>query len=206
MSGDEVELQRVCPSLVSWSRYAPEVKAELFSTAVIGERGAYLVDPIAVDATALREALASAEISGVVVTNENHARAAAGTAAAFGVAISAHRDARAAVDLPAGRDIVDGEQFAPGLTAIAIDGAPAGEIAIYAEADRGSLIVGDALIHMGSYGFTFLPAKYCRNHKQMRRSLRKLLDWDFQRIAFAHGLPIVTKAKDKLASLLETGA
>ena len=206
MASEEVELQRICPSLISWSRYAPEVKAELFSTAVIGKRGAYLVDPIAVDPETLREALAPAKVAGVIVSNENHARAAAEAAAAFDVAVFSHADARAAVGLPAGRDIADGERFAPGLTAIAIEGAPAGEIAIHAEADGGSLIVGDALIHMGSYGFTFLPAKYCRNQKQMRRSLRKLLDWDFERIAFAHGLPIVTKAKDKLANLLETGA
>ena len=206
MTGRDVELQRVCPSVLSWSRYAPEVKADLFSTGVVAASGAYFLDPITINAEALREACAPAEIVGVVVTNENHARAAADTAAAFGVAVFAHPDARAAVDLPGGIDIADGEQFAPGLTAITIDGAPAGEIAIYAEADGGSLIVGDALINMGSYGFTFLPAKYSRNHKQMRRSLRKLLDCDFQRIVFAHGLPIVTNAKDRLASLLETGA
>ena len=206
MNRAEVELQRVCPSLVIWTRYAPEVKAELFATAVPTERGAFLVDPIPVDAETLREALAPAEVRGVVVTNENHARAAAETASAFGVEVFAHRETQAAVDLPGAREIADGEQFAPGMMAIAIDGAPAGEIAIYADADGGSLIVGDALINMGSYGFTFLPAKYCRNHKQMRRSLRKLLDYDFQRITFAHGLPIVARAKDRLTSLLETGA
>ena len=81
------------------------------------------------------------------------------------------------------------------MTAIAIEGAPAGEIAIYADADGGSLVIGDALINMGSYGFTFLPAKYCANHKQMRRSLRKLLDYEFERILFAHGLPIVANAQ-----------
>ena len=203
MTGGEVEFQRVCSSVFSWWRYAPEVKADLFSTAVVAGRSAYLVDPIALDAEILREALAPAEVVGVVVTNENHARAAAEVARQHSVPVLAHVDARAVVDLPAATDIADGEEFAPGLSAIAIDGAPAGEIAIYAQADGGSLIIGDALINMGAYGFTFLPAKYCRNHKQMRRSLRKLLEFEFERITFAHGVPIVSNAKSRLANLLE---
>lgn len=203
MPGNEIELQRVCPSICIWARYAPDVKADLFSTAVIGPRGAYLVDPIALDTATIREALGPTEVVGVVVTNENHARDAAEIAQRFGVQVFAHRDARAAVDLPAGNDVEGGQRFAPGLTAIAIDGAPAGEIAIYAELDGGSLIIGDALINMGSYGFTFLPAKYCRNHRQMRRSLGQLLDFDFERIMFAHGLPMVANAKTRLANLLE---
>jgi glyoxylase-like metal-dependent hydrolase (beta-lactamase superfamily II) len=203
MGGVEVELQPVCPSVFTWSRYAPEVKADLWSTAVIGDRGAYLVDPIAIDAETLRNALKPAEVLGVVVTNENHERAAAEIARKFMVGVHSRADARAALNLPDGSDVSDGEHFAPGVTAIAIDGAPAGEIAIYAEPDGGTLIIGDALINMGSYGFTFLPAKYCRNQKQMRRSLRKLLDFDFERITFAHGLPIVANARSRLANLLE---
>jgi glyoxylase-like metal-dependent hydrolase (beta-lactamase superfamily II) len=202
MAGSSVELQRVCRTVVSWSRYAPDVKADLFSTAVIAERGAYLVDPIKIEPESLRQALAPAEVAGVIVTNENHARDAAKMARRYGVPVFAHADARAAVDLPNGINVADGEQFAPGLSAVAIDGAPAGEIAIFAEAEGGTLIVGDALINMGSYGFTFLPAKYCRDQKQMRRSLRKLLDYEFERMTFAHGLPIVANAKTRLAGLL----
>jgi glyoxylase-like metal-dependent hydrolase (beta-lactamase superfamily II) len=36
----------------------------------------------------------------------------------------------------------------------------------------------------------------------MIRSLRRLLDFDFNRIFFAHGNPIVTRARERLASLL----
>lgn len=200
----DVEINRICPSLVSWHRYAPDVKADLFSTAVLCEAGAYLIDPIEIASDELRSAVAPAAVAGVVVTNENHARASGELAAAFGVPLYTHATTRTALEIEGATIIADGEQFAPGLRAIAIDGAPAGEVAIHAAPDGGSLIIGDALINMGSYGFAFLPAKYCTNQKQMRRSLRKLLDYDFERIVFAHGLPIVVGAKERLAQLLET--
>ena len=201
----EVEIDRVSRTVVTWHRYAPEAKAELFSTALISTAGAYLIDAIDIDPECLRTTVAPAHIAGAVVTNENHARAAADVAAAFSVPLYAHAAAREAVDLPSAIELSDGDEFAPGLTARAIEGAPAGEVAIYAELEGGSLIIGDALINMGSYGFALLPAKYCSNQRQMRRSLRKLLDYDFERILFAHGLPVVTDAKRRLAELLESG-
>ncbi|HSH39811.1 MAG TPA: hypothetical protein VK993_13630, partial [Chthoniobacterales bacterium] len=142
---------------------------------------------------------------GVVVTNENHTRAAGVVAESFAVKVYAGAGATEALGPSIASQSIGEEQFGPGLTAIPIEGAPAGEIALHAQADGGSLIIGDALINMGSYGFTFLPAKYCRNQKQMRRALRKLLDYRFERIVFAHGLPIVEQAEPRLRELLETG-
>ena len=202
----EPDIHRVCRTVVTWHRYAPDVKAELFSTAVISNAKAYLVDPIKIDCECLQTTLAPAEIAGVVVTNENHARAAVEVAAVLGVPLYAHSATRDALDLPSTTELSDGQEFAPGLTALTIDGAPAGEIAIYAQLEGGTLVIGDALINMGAYGFALLPAKYCANQKQMRRSLRKLLDCQFERIVFAHGLPVVTDAKRRLAELLETGS
>ena len=193
-------------SVVTWHRYAPEVKAELFSTALITNTGSYLVDPIAIDPECLRATVAPAPIAGVVVTNDNHGRAAVDISASFSVPLYAHAAARDALHLPSAIEVSDAEEFAPGLTARTIEGAPAGEIAIYAEMEGGSLIVGDALINMEAYGFALLPAKYCSNQKQMRRSLRKLLDYEFERIVFAHGSPVVADAKRRLADLLEATA
>ena len=63
------------------------------------------------------------------------------------------------------------------------------------------VIIGDALINFETYGFTFLPGKYCSNEKEMRRSLRKLLDYKAERMLFAHGTPILSRASERLKSL-----
>jgi hypothetical protein len=90
--------------------------------------------------------------------------------------------------------------------AIPVEGAAAGEIAIYCEAGKGTMVMGDALINFDPYGFTFLPPKYCSNFKLMRLSLSKLLDYSFERMLFSHGEPILSNARERLETLLKTRA
>jgi glyoxylase-like metal-dependent hydrolase (beta-lactamase superfamily II) len=85
---------------------------------------------------------------------------------------------------------------------IGIEGAGEGETALHYDRDGGTFIIGDALINFEPYGFTFLPAKYCSNQKQMRRSLRKLLAYKAERMLFAHGTPILSGASERLQGLL----
>jgi len=181
------EIEPVAPSLSLWRVYDPAVKAELYSTTLTVAECTYLVDPVALTSEALVQLAAKTAVAGIVVTNENHHRAAADFAEKFEVPI-----------------YLDGSQpFPPGLTAVPIEGAVPGEIAVHSEAAGGVVIVGDALINFEPYGFTFLPAKYCSNVKVMRRSLPKLLDYSFERILFAHGTPILTGAHRRLKQLLE---
>ena len=178
------ELEPVSPRIVLWRFYDPSVKADLFSTAVVIGSGTYLVDPIPLASDAM---VGLGRIAGVIITNENHIRASSEFAARFRVPIYS------AVSDP----------FAPGLTSARIDGAPAGEIAVYCDVNGGAMFVGDALINFEPYGFTFLPAKYASNFKLMRKSLAKLLDYSFERMLFAHGMPILSQARERLELLLK---
>ena len=85
---------------------------------------------------------------------------------------------------------------------MAIDGAATGETAFHFADDGGTMVIGDALINLEPYGFTLLPAKYCSDQRAMRRSLRRLLEWPFERLLFAHGTPILTAAREQLETLL----
>ena len=143
-------------------------------------------------------------IAGIFVTNVNHCRAAADFAEKFAAPIFAHSATCAACKLSSGREVNDGQTFIPNACAIEIQGAAAGEMAIYHEQDGGALIVGDALINFEPYGFTFLPPKYCSDAKEMRRSLRRLLDYNFERMLFAHGTPLMHSARRKLEELLRS--
>ncbi len=189
---------RLSPTLSIWHRYEPAVKSDLYSTALKTPKGVFLVDPIA----DLPGVLEEEPVVGIVVTNDNHARAAASLASRLAVPIHAHSDARDGLDQLRVTKVADGAKIAPGVVAITLPGAPAGEIALHDSADGGTLILGDALIHMDSQSFTFLPAKYCSNAKTLRRSLQKLLDYPVERILFAHGMPIMTRARVRLHQLL----
>ena len=196
------ELHRLSPTLSLWHAYDSASKTELFSTAFQIDRQTFLVDPISLDQEFAGELVgAGHEAAGVIVTNENHHRAAEDFASRYGVPLFAHREAYAEPK----PDSFAAIHSRPGeLEIIEIAGAVPGEIALFLPANSGTLIIGDALINFEPYGFTFLPPKYCSNHREMRRSLRQLLDCPAERFCFAHGLPILSKASDRLKALLDS--
>ena len=190
------EIEPVVPGIFLWRYYDPAIKTDLFSTGLQTDSGTFLIDPISLAPDALAHLNS---VAGIIVTNENHLRASAQFAKRFRVPIYA----TAGAALPGATGIDVGSPFAPGLTAIPVNGAAAGEIAIHWDSQSGTIVVGDTLINFEPYGFTFLPSKYCSNFKLMRTSLQKLLDYSFERILFTHGEPILSHARDRLEALLE---
>lgn len=191
------EIEHVVPGICIWRFYDPTVKADLFSTALETASGLYLIDPIPLTTEAMKELTSRAPVAGVIVTNENHERAAGEFARAFKVPI--YPAARLGSETKLGQ----GKKGSPAdLTVVEIEGAPAGEIAVYLKDRNGTMVIGDALINFEPHGFALLPPRYCTDAKLMRRSLAKLFDYSFERMLFAHGFPILTGARERLAQLL----
>lgn len=195
---------RIALTMAIWHEYDPTVRAELCSTCLETPDGTYLIDPIPLEREALDELIGSNSIAGIIVMNSNHYRASAKFAAHFSVPIFVHGDAFLRQPLLEFRSVADGDKIYDELTVIGIEGAADGEIALHYAPNGGTFIIGDALINFEPNGFTFLPAKYCSNQKQMRRSLRKLLDYKAKRMLFAHGTPILSRASERLEGLLES--
>lgn len=166
-----------------WEAYDPASKVDLSASAIITPAGLCFVDPIPLRETALRELLTTAQTApaGIFLTNANHGRAS--------------EDFRRALGIP----VFTGEAPPPGLTVIPLPGAAPGEAALHG---RDLLIVGDALINLASHPFSLLPDKYCEDPAELRRSLARLLDIEFSRLLFAHGTPVMTGARARLAALL----
>ena len=196
------DFDRIASNIAIWHEYDSAVKAELYSTRLGTPDGTYLIDPIPLESEVLYELIGSNSVAGIIVTNGNHIRASARFAADFSTPIFGHGEALLH-QLPLQfRGVADGDKIYDELTVIGIECAAQGEIALHYAPDGGTFIIGDALINFEPYGFTFLPAKYCSNQKRMRRSLRKLLDYEAERILFAHGAPILSGAGDRLRALL----
>jgi glyoxylase-like metal-dependent hydrolase (beta-lactamase superfamily II) len=154
---------------------------------------------------ALDELVGSSRVAGIIVTSSNHHRASVQFADQFSTPILARSET---FSDPAPRRFTrvgDGEEICAGLRVIAIEGAAAGEIVLHYGPSGGTFITGDALINFEPYGFTFLAGKYCSNEKEMRRALRKLLDYNAERMLFAHGTPIMSGASERLQQLLNSG-
>ena len=195
------EFVRISPGHALWHTYDPKIKAELFSTALVAGNDITVIDPIVLPPAYQIELESLGRIARIVITNANHARDAATFAHSYSAPIFAPSELGA--ELPNSQNLHDALVIGP-LRVIRIEGAADGEFALYHPDDGGTLIIGDALINFDPHGFTLLPRKYCSNQKQMTRSLRKLLDLDFARIFFAHGNPIMIRARERLESLLNS--
>ena len=196
------DFDRIASNIAIWHDYDPGVKAECYSTSLTTSEGMYLIDPIPLEKDALNELIGSDAVAGIIATNSNHCRASAQFAEQFSAPIFARCEAFPDKAAQQFRSVADGDEICRGLRMIGIEGAAAGEMILHYASNSGTLIVGDALINLEPYGFTFLPAKYCSNEKEMRRSLQKLLDYEAERILFAHGTPILSGASDRLRKLL----
>ena len=194
------EIQRLGGGAAIWFAYEPEVKVELFASALTLDDGSLaLIDPIPLADPAWDELTAGRGPARILLTNSNHARAADALRVAHGLPVFSHPLATGRLETATDGTIAS-DSPPPGLEVVEIPGAPEGEVALWQES-TGTLVLGDALIHIEGYGFTFLPDKYARNPQLMRRSLRALCEFEPRRILFAHGFPIVERADARLRAL-----
>jgi hypothetical protein len=193
------ETHEVRPGLYFWQAYSPEVKVDLSCCARRTARGLVFIDPVPLAKSALEELLLLGPPHAIILTNSNHARAAAEYRTRFSIPIHAHADAVAEIGLTVDHLVSDGETAFGEFSVISLPGAAPGEIALHG---HDTLHLGDALVHLPPLGFELLPAKYCSDHQELRGSLGKLLRFPFEVLTFAHGLPIVARARQRLSQLL----
>jgi glyoxylase-like metal-dependent hydrolase (beta-lactamase superfamily II) len=198
-----LHLDQLPDDLWSWQSYDPTVKADLFSSAIMARDGLYLIDPISLPESELHRLSQAAPVAGVIVTNANHERAAREFSERFAAPILTRAGCFPDKKLARSVEVGEGANVGGDLEIVAIEGAVAGEVALYRPSNGGTLVMGDALINLEPYGFTFLPRKYCSNEKQMHHSLRQLLTRKAERILFAHGTPILSGAAARLEQLMD---
>jgi glyoxylase-like metal-dependent hydrolase (beta-lactamase superfamily II) len=197
------EFQALSDTLYHWSVYDPACKCEIGCAALKLASGWVVVDPVPLAEAAWKELLALAPLRAILLTNGNHVRDTPALRQRYKVPVVTAADTR--------RDITElrpevtllPNELLYGITPIAIPGATPGETAFYSE--TGVMVLGDAIINTSTEkGLEFLPDKYCADAEQNRASLRKLLNFDFHTLTFAHGAPVTTRAKEKLSALINS--
>ncbi len=191
------ECHEIAEGLYCWQAYDPSVKTDLTSTAIRHGGKLLFIDPIPLAEEPLAQ-LARLGPGAILITSANHQRAAAAFRERFSIPIWSAADLECGVD----RRLEEGE-VVEGLEIIRLAGVVAGEMAIHSPRGRGAMMMGDALIHLEPTGFAVLPRKYCEEPKRARESLQKLLHFAFDLMTFAHGLPIVSGARERLQALLQ---
>jgi glyoxylase-like metal-dependent hydrolase (beta-lactamase superfamily II) len=203
MSAHAEEFQTLCQGVHYWSFYNPAVKCEVGSTAIQVPNGLVVIDPTPLAEPAWKELLEIAPLRAILLTNGNHVRVAAELRKQHSVPIAIAPDTRRDITELKADVLLMPNELLYGIAAIPIPGATPGETAFFAPS--GVMVIGDAVINTSlEVGLEFLPDKYCTDAAQNRESLKKLLDYDFHTLIFAHGAPLTNHAKEKLSALLKT--
>jgi glyoxylase-like metal-dependent hydrolase (beta-lactamase superfamily II) len=196
-------LTEVVPGLHRWSSFHPQWKVDFSSYAIQTEDGVVYVDPIRPGPTVQKKLAELGDPLGVFLTSSNHERDADWFRKEYEVQVYAHEKAKPDCDGNVDVLVLDREKLPGGLRVIYLPGGGAGECALFSSAAGGAVMVGDSLVN-GKGGLAFLPDQYCEDSKQSQKSLRKLLDFNFKTITFAHGAPLVGNAKQQVAALFTT--
>jgi len=189
-------------SVFVWSFYDPAVKCDVYSTALKAHGGLVVFDPAPLADDAWPRLLQIAPLRAILLTNGNHARTADALRQKHKVPIVTAPETRHDLDGLRPDILLLENELLYGISALAIPGATPGETAFYSSENR-VMVLGDAVTNLTTEkGLELLPDKYCTDPKQNRESLRKLLDYDVQTLAFAHGSPVTDRPMDKLRALL----
>jgi hypothetical protein len=190
------EFDRVTDEVFVWHGYNPECKTDCSSTAIQTPEGFVLIDPVRLEEQALTRMVGADKVVAVLLTSGNHERASAYEKLRLDVPLYAPEGARHEVS--ADHWVQDGEILFQTLKAISLPGGGAGETAYLTPR---VLVIGDALVNLDR--LSALPEKYCGNAHLLRESLRTLPSLSFEVVCFAHGLPIVEHAGEKVSAVVE---
>jgi glyoxylase-like metal-dependent hydrolase (beta-lactamase superfamily II) len=191
------DFHQITSDLFVWHGYNPECKTDCTSTAIRTPDGFVLIDPVRLEEQAIQRMVGDDKVVAVLLTNGNHLRGSLYEKERLDVPIYAPNGAQSMV--PVDCVVSDGELLWETLRAIALPGGSPGETAYHAP---GVLVIGDALTNLD--GLEVLPEKYCSNLPVLLNSLRALRPLQFDIACFAHGLPIVGKARERLAGIVSS--
>jgi len=206
----------ILPGVFRWAAFSPHHKVELAAHAVAVDGALVVFDPIPLVDAAMSRLLcgpeartfesvapnvqpsppASETLAGgpecppprpcrIILTNENHERDAARWRQILKAPVWSAAD-------PSGG-------LPQGWEALPLPGGAPGETACF-HAPLSLMVFGDAVVNLPERGLELLPAKYCTDPAELRRSLGRLPR--FERALFAHGQPLLAAASGRIAALL----
>jgi len=166
--------------------------------------GNLCIDPVQPSDECLAD-IARVGVAQILLTNRNHSRAANLVRARTGAMTLIHPDDAAhargqGAELDG--ELRVGEKVGP-LTIVAAPGKSRGEVALHWP-ERKLLIVGDAVIGNPQGHCGLLREKVMDNPVRLKRSVRNLLDLEFDTLLFADGASILQDAKMRLKQLVDT--
>ncbi len=199
-------MKEIVSGIFTWARHS-EPHGYDFNGHLVGDAtGNLCVDPVEPGDETLDE-IARMGVARILLTNRNHSRAANRVRERTGARTAIHPD-DAAHARGEGAALDDelgvGEKVGP-LVVVGVPGKSPGEVALHWP-ERRILIVGDAVIGNPPARCGLLREQVMDDPQRLRRSVRSLLDLDFDTLLVGDGEPILSGARARLEELVATFA
>ncbi len=187
------------PGVISWAIYDESVKTYLTSHAIIHGSQLVLIDPVPISPEVEETLMGAGKPVAILLTNGNHERATTEMKRRFSIPMICSAEAVPHItEKP--ELVLESQKELYGIKFIPNPGAGPGEYAFHYPY-HDALFIGDALINLKNTGFQILPDKYCQDPKLLKSSLKKLLDYQFACVYFAHGNMIDSDPKIAMQAL-----
>jgi glyoxylase-like metal-dependent hydrolase (beta-lactamase superfamily II) len=206
-------MREILPGIFTWGSTYADRPWDLNGYAITLDKCTVLVDPPAPgeDDWASFDGIKS--IAEIVLTNRDHVRDAELFRTRFGAHLVAGADevtqlAPIAID----ETVHEGDLVAGALRVIHVPGKSPGEIGLYFDPAHhavsrkmgGILLLGDAIIGNPPGALSLIPEPKLDDSSSLKRSLRKLLDYDFDVLLLCDGQSLLSGGKLKVVEFLNT--
>ncbi len=194
-------MQEILPDIFTWSWFS-EPHGYNFNGYLVRDReGNLCIDPVQPGNDL--EQIVEMGVAKILLTNRNHSRASTAIRSRTDAPIYIHPDdAPHAMGqgTPIDGELLIGEKIGP----LVIEPAPGkspGEVALHWP-ERRLLFIGDAVIGNPPGACGMLREQVIDDLSRLRRSVRNLLELDFDILLFGDGVPILQDAKARLTELV----
>jgi glyoxylase-like metal-dependent hydrolase (beta-lactamase superfamily II) len=206
-------MREILPAIFTWGSTYVDRPWDLNGYAIRLEGCTVLVDPPAPEEDDWPSFDLMKPITKVVLTNRDHVRDIELFRTRYGAHLVAGTDelpqlAAVAIDTA----VREGDLIAEVLRVIQLPGKSPGEIGLYFDPAHhavsremgGILLLGDAIIGNPPGGLSLIPESKLDDPSKLKRSLPKLLDYDFDVLLLCDGQSVLSGGKLKVAEFLST--
>lgn len=197
-------MQQIVADVYTWAWFSEPHGYNFNGYLVRHAEGSLCIDPVTPSDECLAE-IAGIGAAKILLTNRNHSRAANLVRARTGGRTFIHPDDAAHARSQGAEidgELKAGERIGP-FSIVAVPGKSAGEVALHWP-ERKLLIVGDAVIGNPPGKCGLLREKVMDDPARLRRSVRKLLELEFDALLVGDGVSILHDAKPRLEELVDT--
>jgi glyoxylase-like metal-dependent hydrolase (beta-lactamase superfamily II) len=206
-------MREILPGIFKWGSTYADRPWDLNGYAITLQGGTVLVDPPTPVDDGGPSLDAVKPIAKIVLTNRDHVRDVEWFRAHCGAPLVTGADeVRQLAPIMIDETVREGDLIAGALRVIALPGKSAGEIGLYFDPAHhavsrqmgGILLLGDAIIGNPPGALSLIPKPKLDDPSRLERSLRKLLDFDFEVLLLCDGQSVLSGAKQKVVGFLNT--